>query len=49
MFFLVDLMTGINIGQISHDSKIDWLEVIFLNSFYTNLLINCPKNKADDP
>jgi intraflagellar transport protein 172 len=26
-YSLVDLVTGLNLGQISHDSKIDWLEL----------------------
>ena len=25
--FLVDLVTGISLGQISHESKVDWLEM----------------------
>lgn len=27
MFFSVDLVGGYNLGTISHDSKIDWLEL----------------------
>ena len=27
LFFSVDLVSGLNIGQLNHDSKIDWLEV----------------------
>lgn len=27
VFSLVDLMTGMNIGSVNHDSKVGWLEV----------------------
>ena len=27
-YLLVDLTTGVTVGNVSHDSKINWLEVI---------------------
>ena len=29
----VDLLSGINVGTISHESKIDWLEVSIFSKF----------------
>ena len=39
-YFLVDLSTGVTVGNVSHDSKINWLEVIILLCVILILIIH---------